>query len=81
MVEVEGREIEAKNKEFYEATKRKIPNWIGFSKDRCSYNPEISDRINRIRKVFINRHPKIEMIKCEPQQGREIEKSSSYASL
>ncbi|WP_196892522.1 hypothetical protein [Aureivirga marina] len=28
-----------------------FPDWIGFSKERCSYNPELSNRIKRIEKV------------------------------
>ena len=31
--------------------KKYFPNWIGFNENRCSYNPELSDKIKRIRKV------------------------------
>ncbi len=31
--------------------KKYFPNWIGFDESRCSYNPEIADRMIRIRKV------------------------------
>lgn len=31
--------------------KKHFPDWIGFSHSRCSYNPELADRIFRIKKV------------------------------
>ncbi len=39
------------NKQVFEMAKKYFPNWIGFDSARCSYNPELSDRIKRIRKV------------------------------
>lgn len=35
----------------YKLAKKYFPNWIGFAKKRCEYNPELSERIKRIRKV------------------------------
>lgn len=35
---------------FYQI-KRRNPDWIGFQESRCTYNPEVADRIKRIRKV------------------------------
>ena len=40
-----------KNLKTFELAKKYFPNWIGFNNSRCSYNAELSDRINRIRKV------------------------------
>lgn len=28
-----------------------FPSWVGFAKERCSYDPELADRIRRIRGV------------------------------
>lgn len=28
-----------------------FPSWVGFAKERCSYDPEIADRIRHIRRV------------------------------
>lgn len=49
--EPEDRNSEKINKQVFELAKKYFPNWIGFNDDRCSYNPELSDRIQRIRKV------------------------------
>lgn len=38
-------------KRTFELAKKYFPNWIGFEKERCEYNPELSERIKRIRKV------------------------------
>ncbi len=35
----------------FKMAKKYFPNWIGFQESRCSYNPEIRDRILRIKKV------------------------------
>ena len=35
----------------YKLAKKYFPNWVGFEKSRCSYNPELSERIKRTRKV------------------------------
>ncbi len=35
---------------FYQI-KIRNPNWIGFQESRCSYNPQVANRIKRIRKV------------------------------
>ena len=39
------------DKQIYKMAKRHFPNWIGFDESRCSYNPELADKIMRIRKV------------------------------
>ncbi len=39
------------DKQIFEMAKKYFPNWIGFDKSRCSYNPELADRMMRIRKV------------------------------
>ncbi|WP_299122958.1 hypothetical protein [uncultured Winogradskyella sp.] len=39
------------DKEIFEMAKKYFPNWIGFDELRCSYNPELADRIIRIKKV------------------------------
>lgn len=38
-------------KRIYKLAKKYFPDWIGFNKNRCSYNPELSEKIKRIRKV------------------------------
>tara|TARA_R110002072_G_scaffold262818_3_gene421694 strand:+ start:3713 stop:4144 length:432 start_codon:yes stop_codon:yes gene_type:complete len=38
-------------KRTFELAKKYFPNWIGFEKNRCEYNPELSNRIKRIRKI------------------------------
>ncbi|WP_459212240.1 hypothetical protein [Aquimarina rhabdastrellae] len=45
--------IHSKNfdKQIFKMAKKYFPNWIGFDKARCSYNPELADRMIRIRKV------------------------------
>lgn len=35
----------------YKMAKRYFPDWIGFDESRCSYNPEVADRMMRIIKV------------------------------
>lgn len=35
----------------FNSIKKSNPDWVGFQKSRCSYNPEIADRMRRIRKV------------------------------
>lgn len=35
----------------FELAKKYFPDWIGFHRDRCSYSPELSERILRIRNV------------------------------
>ncbi|WP_130734659.1 hypothetical protein [Flavobacterium sp. J27] len=51
------------DKQIYKIAKRFYPNWIGFEESRCSFNPEIADKIMRIKKVakvkmerFFNEH-------------------------
>lgn len=39
------------DKQIFMMSKKYFPDWIGFKEDRCSYNPELSDRIKRIKKV------------------------------
>ncbi len=39
------------DKQIFQMAKKYFPNWIGFDKSRCSYNPELADRMMRIRKV------------------------------
>ncbi len=39
------------NKLMFILAKFHFPDWIGFEKKRCSYDPELSDRILRIHKV------------------------------
>jgi len=38
-------------KRTFELAKKYFPDWIGFERNRCEYNSELSDRIKRIRKV------------------------------
>ncbi len=38
-------------KRAYELAKHYFPSWVGFIESRNSFNPEIADRIRRIRKV------------------------------
>lgn len=47
------------DKKIYEMAKKHFPNWIGFDKSRCSYNPEFADRILRIKKVENWRYQKL----------------------
>ncbi len=35
----------------FKLAKKYFPNWVGFNENRCSYNAELSDRFERIRKV------------------------------
>lgn len=35
----------------FNSIKKNNPNWVGFQKSRCSFNPEIADRMRRIRKI------------------------------
>ncbi len=39
------------NKLMFRLAKYYFPDWIGFDKNRCSYNPELASRILRIHKV------------------------------
>ena len=39
------------NKQMFKLAKFYFPDWIGFDKERCSYNPELANRILRIQKV------------------------------
>ncbi|WP_394751102.1 hypothetical protein [Spongiimicrobium salis] len=39
------------DQKIFEMAKKYFPNWIGFDASRCSYNPELADRMIRIRKV------------------------------
>ncbi len=39
------------DKAIYNMAKRHFPNWVGFDISRCSYNPELKDRIRRIKKA------------------------------
>lgn len=39
------------NKYVFKLAKFYFPNWIGFEKSRCSYSPELSNRMVRIIKV------------------------------
>lgn len=47
------------SKKDFDLAKRYFPKWIGFDPSRCSYNAELSDRINRIRKVSERRVDKL----------------------
>ncbi|GGG05097.1 hypothetical protein GCM10011344_01840 [Dokdonia pacifica] len=47
------------DKHIFEMAKKYFPNWIGFDESRCSYNPEIADRMMRIRKVAYWRFQKL----------------------
>ncbi len=38
-------------KQTFKLAEKYFPDWIGFNESRCSYNPELSNRIKRIRKV------------------------------
>lgn len=39
------------DRQIFNMAKKYFPDWIGFDPQRCSYNPELADRIMRIRKV------------------------------
>ncbi|CAL2079140.1 hypothetical protein [Tenacibaculum sp. 190524A02b] len=39
------------DKQIFRMAKKYFPNWIGFDEYRCTYNPELADRMMRIRKV------------------------------
>ncbi len=39
------------DKKIFKMAKKHFPHWIGFNESRCSYNPELADRILRIKKV------------------------------
>ena len=39
------------NKLMFKLAKIHFPDWIGFYSERCSYNPELANRILRIQKV------------------------------
>lgn len=39
------------DRQMFKMAKRFFPNWIGFDKSRCTYNPEIAERMMRIIKV------------------------------
>lgn len=39
------------DRQIFTMAKRYFPHWIGFDKNRCAYNPEIAERMIRIRKV------------------------------
>jgi hypothetical protein len=39
------------NQLMYKLARFYFPDWIGFRKERCSYNPELADRILRHQKV------------------------------
>lgn len=55
------------NKNIFKTAKKYFPNWIGFDQNRCSYNPELANRIKRIRKVS---HWKIDRVVKEEIQIR-----------
>lgn len=44
-------ESEKFDKQIFKMAKKYFPNWIGFDESRCSYNPELGDRMVRIIKV------------------------------
>ncbi len=39
------------DKRIFNMAKKYFPSWIGFHNSRCSYNPEIAERMLRIKKV------------------------------
>ena len=39
------------NKLMFKLAKNHFPDWIGFDKKRCSYDPELANRILRMQKV------------------------------
>lgn len=39
------------DKSIFNIAKKYYPNWIGFREDRCTYHPEIAERMMRILKV------------------------------
>ncbi|VXB76577.1 conserved hypothetical protein [Flavobacterium sp. 9AF] len=39
------------DKKIFKMAKKYFPNWIGFQESRCRYNPEIAEKILRIKKV------------------------------
>ena len=49
--ESEKEALKAIGRKEFELAKKYFPNWIGFHHKRCSYHPELSERIQRIRKV------------------------------
>ncbi|WP_299107147.1 hypothetical protein [uncultured Tenacibaculum sp.] len=49
--EIENTASDRFNKRIFNIAKKLFPDWIGFQEERCTYNPELSHRIKRIRKV------------------------------
>ena len=47
------------DKRYFGLARKHFPTWIGFESSRCSYNAELSDRIERLRKVSIWRIDKL----------------------
>lgn len=47
------------DKQIFNMAKRHFPDWIGFHESRCSYNPELAERMKRILKVAEWRMQKI----------------------
>lgn len=47
------------DKQIFEMAKKYFPDWIGFDESRCSYNPELADRMMRIKKVGDRRFEKL----------------------
>ncbi|MFC4632329.1 hypothetical protein ACFO3O_00305 [Dokdonia ponticola] len=39
------------DKQIFKMAQKYFPDWIGFHESRCSYNPELADRMMRILKV------------------------------
>ncbi len=39
------------DRQLFKMAKRFFPDWIGFDESRCSHNPELAERMMRIRKV------------------------------
>ena len=39
------------DKQIFDMAKKYFPDWVGFQPSRCSFNPELASRMQRIRKV------------------------------
>lgn len=51
LIEFENFESKNSDKRVYQLAKKYFPEWVGFKKERCSFNFELSQRIKRLREV------------------------------
>lgn len=45
------KKLNSLDKKTYKLAKKYFPNWIGFTESRCTYNSDLSKKIERLRKV------------------------------